>query len=165
MLNLLSLLSFMFGSSKKKENNSASSTFNTAPNTRNTAGNAGSNMNRIGRGTVIEGDIDAEGSIRIDGIIKGNLNCKARVIIGAEGKIEGTVTCQEMEVIGKFNGTLDVKDTLTLRNTADVDGTITYNKLVVDNGASLTGTTIRRSTTKKLDTKPKVEQQTAKKAV
>ncbi len=157
MLNLLSLLNFMFGGNKKKEKQNTNSSFSTpAPNNRNTSGST-SNMNRIGKGTTIEGDIDAEGSIRIEGRIKGNLNCKARVIIGETGVIEGTVTCQEMEVMGKFNGTLDVKDTLILRSTAKVEGTTTYNKLMVDSGAVLSGTAIHRATTQKMNVSNKTK--------
>ena len=45
----------------------------------------------IGAGTTINGDIESSGDIRIDGTLIGNLIGKAKVLIGAEGYVEGAV--------------------------------------------------------------------------
>ena len=43
----------------------------------------------IGAGTTITGDLESNGDIRIDGILKGNLKGKAKIIVGAEWRSRG----------------------------------------------------------------------------
>ena len=42
----------------------------------------------------MKGDITSNGDLRIDGILIGNINCTAKVIIGANGVVEGEVICK-----------------------------------------------------------------------
>ncbi|HNU89707.1 MAG TPA: polymer-forming cytoskeletal protein, partial [Ferruginibacter sp.] len=41
----------------------------------------------VGAGTTITGNIESHGDIRIDGVLKGNLKAKAKVIIGTDGVV------------------------------------------------------------------------------
>ena len=58
-------------------------------------------INIIGTGTVITGNIECAGDIRIDGILKGDLFCNAKVLIGAEAVIEGNVTGRTGNILGR----------------------------------------------------------------
>ena len=57
-------------------------------------------INRIVEGTSIEGEIKCESNIRIDGSFVGNLSTKGRLVVGPNGRIEGTVNCQNAEIEG-----------------------------------------------------------------
>ena len=46
-------------------------------------------INLIGNGTVIKGDIIANGDIRIDGTLHGSLNTKGKMVIGPSGSVKG----------------------------------------------------------------------------
>ncbi len=92
-------------------------------------------LNALVKGTSIEGTVKCESDIRIDGTIKGDLICKAKVIIGATGFVEGEITCQNAVVEGKIKGVLTVTDLLNIRETAEIDGTISTGKLIVQSGA------------------------------
>jgi cytoskeletal protein CcmA (bactofilin family) len=94
----------------------------------------GHSLNSISQGTVVEGTINAKNDIRIDGTIKGKLDCAAKVIIGPTGFIEGEVSCDNAVIEGKFSGTLRVREMLNLRETAVVDGDISTGKLTVQPG-------------------------------
>lgn len=120
----------MFGSDKKDK---------TMSKTSNTTG-GGPSLNAFATGTRMEGKINASSDIRIDGYLKGELVCEAKVIIGPQGSIEGSVKCQQAVIEGKFNGTLDVKELLHIRESANVNGDVTYGKLVVQAGAVISGT-------------------------
>ncbi len=102
-----------------------------AKNTINTASNA---LNSLVKGTEIEGTVKAESDIRIDGTIKGNLDCAAKVIIGPTGYVEGHVNCENAIIEGQFEGILNVKELLNVRNTAKINGEISTNKLIVEAG-------------------------------
>lgn len=92
-------------------------------------------LNALVKGTSIEGTVKCESDIRIDGTIKGDLICKAKVIIGPTGFVEGEITCQNAVVEGKIKGVLTVTDLLNIRETAEIDGTISTGKLIVQSGA------------------------------
>lgn len=92
-------------------------------------------INTLVKGTVIEGNVRCESDLRVDGTIKGKLVCQAKVIIGPTGSIEGEIRCQNAVIEGKFNGILHVSELLNVRETAEVDGEITTNKLLVQSGA------------------------------
>ena len=96
-------------------------------------------MNQFGNGTVINGDVSTEGDIRIDGKVTGNVNCKAKVVIGTTGVIEGDIVCQNAYIDGKVNGTIEVSELLILSKTATVNGDIKIKKLVVEEGAKFNG--------------------------
>lgn len=100
----------------------------------------GHSLNSIVQGTHIEGTVKADSDIRIDGSIKGNLNCDAKVIIGPTGKIVGEVRCQNAVIEGRFEGTISVKELLNVRETASLQGEITCGKLIVQPGGVMDGT-------------------------
>jgi cytoskeletal protein CcmA (bactofilin family) len=120
----------MFGSSKKKTEETSSST-----GSRPTLPSGDNALNSLVRGTVTEGNVIAESDIRVDGIIKGNLRCAARVIIGPSGFVDGEINCQNAMIEGKFNGVLRVAELLNVKETADITGDVTTGKLTISAGA------------------------------
>lgn len=92
-------------------------------------------LNSLVKETRIEGKISSESDIRIDGFLKGTLDCKAKVIVGPTGHISGEVTCQNAVIEGKFDGIITVGDVLNVRETAHVTGEVTTQKLIVQSGA------------------------------
>ena len=92
-------------------------------------------LNALAKGTVVEGSIRCDSDLRVDGTIKGKLNCQAKVIIGPTGVIEGEIRCQNAVIEGRFKGNLHVSELLNVRETAEVDGEISTNKLLVQSGA------------------------------
>ncbi|MEM1214974.1 MAG: polymer-forming cytoskeletal protein [Bacteroidota bacterium] len=103
------------------------------------SGAGGHSLNSIVQGTEIEGTVKANSDIRIDGAINGKLFCDAKVIIGPTGKITGEIRCENAVVEGSFDGNLQVKETLNIRETAKVNGDISVGKLIVQPGGHLDG--------------------------
>lgn len=121
----------MFGS-KKPESTTTAATTVAAKTTATESSNA---LNSLVKGTVVEGTITSENDIRVDGIIKGSLICKAKVIVGPTGFIEGEVKCQNAMIEGKISGKLRVVELLSVKETAEVVGDVTTGKLLVQPGA------------------------------
>jgi cytoskeletal protein CcmA (bactofilin family) len=119
----------MFGSKKTTETSSI--------NTANAISAAG--LNSLVKGTSVEGTVSSESDIRIDGVIKGTLTCKAKVIIGPTGVIEGEIRCVNAVIEGKFHGNIHVEDLLHVREAAEVTGDVYTNKLTVQAGANFNG--------------------------
>jgi cytoskeletal protein CcmA (bactofilin family) len=121
----------MFGSNNNKETMSK--------NSRNGI-ETSSHVNMISTGTVIQGEINSEGDVRIDGVVKGRINTKAKVVLGKTGRVEGNIECQNGDISGKIEGRIAVKDLLFLKSSGKIEGEILTAKLVVESGATFDGT-------------------------
>jgi cytoskeletal protein CcmA (bactofilin family) len=97
----------------------------------------GTGQNRINEGTKLIGDIHSKGFFRIDGHIEGNVNTPSKVVLGKTGFIKGTLTCENADIEGKFEGNLDVSGTLSLKSTAHIEGEVITGKLAVEPGATI----------------------------
>lgn len=95
--------------------------------------------NIIAKGTLICGDMETFGNVRIDGKIRGNLKCKAKVALGEGSFLEGNIMAQNAEIQGEVHGTITVAEVLVLKDGAVVHGDIITNRLVVESGAIFNG--------------------------
>jgi len=91
--------------------------------------------NSLVQGTNIEGTVQAEKDIRIDGTMKGTLICKGKLIIGPTGTIIGDVQCENAVIEGRFEGILSVGEVLHVKETAKIEGDISTQKLIVQPGS------------------------------
>ncbi|WP_303687624.1 polymer-forming cytoskeletal protein [Nonlabens dokdonensis] len=112
---------------------------------------SGKSQNRISQGTVVTGDIVSNGGFRIDGTVNGTLKTAAKVVIGKEGKLEGTLECNNADVEGIVSGKLIVDGILTLKSTAKINGEVVTQKLAVDPGASFNATCKMESGVKSIE--------------
>ncbi len=131
--------------------------------TRNGSGGLSPAVNLINKGTQIEGQIAADGDIRIDGSLKGTVQSKSKVVIGSSGLVNGKVICRNADVLGKVEGTVEVADTLYLKSTARIEGDIITSKLVIEAGAMFNGNCNMGAKEKSLN-EPKIEVATRKEA-
>ena len=93
----------------------------------------------IGNGTQIIGDLMCIADIRLDGTIKGNTESKSKLVIGATGALHGNAVAQSADISGIIEGNLIIAETLFLKATAKINGDITTNKLIIENGAIFNG--------------------------
>jgi cytoskeletal protein CcmA (bactofilin family) len=99
----------------------------------------GNSATLISAGTTLNGDVASENDLRIDGTVKGNVICSAKVIIGTSGLVEGNVTGMQADVSGKVIGNIEVKELLQLREESNVEGNIMAGKLQIEPTAIFNG--------------------------
>ncbi|MBK7232509.1 MAG: polymer-forming cytoskeletal protein [Saprospiraceae bacterium] len=116
----------MFGSSKPSEKDTSKTPVG--------PGSQGA-LNSLVAGTLVEGTVQADSDIRVDGTLRGTLVCKGKVIIGPKGQIEGEIKAQNAVIEGMFKGTIQIEDLLHVKETAHVEGEINTDKLSVNPGA------------------------------
>lgn len=93
----------------------------------------------ISAGTTLEGDLTSNGDIRIDGTLNGNINCTAKVVIGANGTVNGDISGFNADIMGSVTGTIRVKELLQLKGGSSTNGNIYANKLQIEPSASFNG--------------------------
>ena len=98
-----------------------------------------SSSNNIGKGTTLDGNLEAYGNIRVEGRVLGNVKTKSKVALGHSSHVEGNILAQNAEVEGEVKGTLETTELLVLKSTAVVHGDIITNKLMVEAGAKFNG--------------------------
>ena len=85
----------------------------------------------------ITGEVSSTGTIEVLGEIEGNLTARG-LIVGAEGKMNGTVSAEMVEVKGKLDGRVTTQS-FALRSTAEVAADVAYTTLVIESGAQIAG--------------------------
>ena len=91
-------------------------------------------------GTAIKGNIHAEEDLRIDGKVEGIIECAGKVVTGPQADIKGEINCENADLMGKVNGTLVVKGTLSLKASVIFTGEVLVGSLEIEPGASFNGT-------------------------
>ncbi len=111
---------------------------------KNTANNDGpiQAINIISEGTKIKGDVIAAGDIRIDGELLGNINAKGKLVIGPKGRIEGQITCSNIEISGYTKGKITGSELITMKSTSQIIGDIIAGKLSIEPGAMFSGSCV-----------------------
>ena len=85
----------------------------------------------------ITGDLVSAGDIHVEGVIHGNITCRALTLTG-QPVIQGSVEAETVHVSGTFDGTVQAKK-VALTKTARMTGEIYYETLVIEPGALFEG--------------------------
>lgn len=106
--------------------------------------------NRIVEGTVIKGDIVSQADFRLDGELIGNFQSTGKLVIGPSGSVVGEVICNNADIEGKYDGTMQVMELLNVKVKARIHGQVTVGKLSVEPGADFSATCTMKPNVKKL---------------
>lgn len=93
----------------------------------------------LGESSKITGDIEALGTIIVDGTVFGHIMGE-KVILGRKAYVKGNIAANGIIVGGKIDGFLKGKDRVELKATAQVLGDIYTSRLSVVEGAVFHGT-------------------------
>jgi cytoskeletal protein CcmA (bactofilin family) len=94
---------------------------------------------RLGEDTEIKGNITGSEDILINGEITGDIDVKAMVYVGENGKIKGTIKANDVVVEGKIEGSLIVQNKIELTESAHINADMECGKLAVTDGAFYEG--------------------------
>ncbi|MBS1127120.1 MAG: bactofilin [Nitrospirae bacterium] len=112
----------------------------------------------IGSNSVFKGDIDSKGTLRVDGVVLGNISADW-LIVGEKAHITGDISARGIVIGGKIDGNVKAKEIVEIKNKGHINGEITSKKLIVAEGGIFEG----RSTMPREDSKV-IELQTAEKS-
>jgi cytoskeletal protein CcmA (bactofilin family) len=96
-------------------------------------------INVISKETKIVGNINAEGNIRIEGLVDGSVCSQSKIIMGESAGVQGDIKSLEAEISGHVKGDVFCGQLLILKKSAVIDGNITTPKIVIENGAMFNG--------------------------
>lgn len=107
----------------------------------------------IGAGTVVAGDINFTGGLRIDGEVKGNVRGAdgkpTALVISEHARVEGEVAVSHLVINGTVMGPVRASEFLELRSKARVTGDLEYGTIEIHLGAVVEGRLVRQETVAK----------------
>lgn len=106
------------------------------------ANNAAKSSKRIltvGNDILLKGEIATCDRLVIEGAVDATLKDVHTVEIAETGSFKGTAEIEDAEISGIFEGTLVVRNRLTIYATGKVRGKISYGEVEIERGGQLTG--------------------------
>jgi cytoskeletal protein CcmA (bactofilin family) len=95
----------------------------------------------LGTDTNIEGTIDFQGTIRLDGNVKGKIiSTHGTVIIGQGAFIEADIHVEKAIIMGDVKGSVDATEKIEVFSPGSVEGNIRAPIISIDTGVKFTGT-------------------------
>ncbi|MFW5887409.1 MAG: bactofilin family protein [Bacteriovoracia bacterium] len=92
----------------------------------------------IGADNYLTGEFHFTGHINIAAVMEGTLIVKdGEIILGSQADYKGSIECQDIEIFGKFKGTLKARNKVIIRSSAQVEGEIEASSMAVYPGAKL----------------------------
>lgn len=100
----------------------------------------GVELSIIAPGTRIVGDLDSEGTVRIEGRVEGTVRAGTAIVIGRSAVVDGDVRTRDAVIAGTVVGTVVAESRLELQSDSSVQGDVFARRLRLEEGAALNGT-------------------------
>jgi cytoskeletal protein CcmA (bactofilin family) len=88
---------------------------------------------------TIVGDLESEGTVRIEGRVRGVVRAGAQIIVAPGAVVEGDLHAREAVIAGEVHGAICASERVELQATAAVTGDITTQRIVVLEGGRVSG--------------------------
>lgn len=109
----------------------------------------------VGGNSRFRGDITTKGTLRIDGVLEGNVDADW-LVLGEKALLKGNVIARGVIVGGKIDGTVTAREVIEIRSKGQIVGDIATVKLSVMEGGLLQGrSAMEREGAKVVELQPK----------
>lgn len=94
----------------------------------------------LGPESRFQGTLSFEGTVRIDGNFKGDINTGDVLVVGQGALVEAEIKCGSIVINGEVRGNITAKTAVEIHAPGKVRGNITTPVLVIDRGVIFEGT-------------------------
>jgi cytoskeletal protein CcmA (bactofilin family) len=97
-------------------------------------------MTHIGKFFVFEGELSSDEDLYFDGTLKGQLYLDhATLILGEAARVDADIRAKQVIVQGTVRGSIAAGDRIELAATANVNGSLSAQRVVIADGARFNG--------------------------
>lgn len=93
----------------------------------------------IGEGSTFEGRIRSEASLRVEGIIIGDIECVGDVTVGEHGNARSNITARNVTIAGMVQGNVSTRGLLTITASGQLFGNTLSQTLLISEGGVFQG--------------------------
>ena len=91
----------------------------------------------VGEGIDFSGEVNTEGNIHVDGIMRGTIKAQ-EVVVGPKGDFDGEIIADILIVNGNIKGKFNIKN-LQVRKNGVLQGKIKYEVIIIEAGGKVLG--------------------------
>ena len=102
-------------------------------NKRKNKNNSGAVETVLGEATEFEGIISCEGSMKVEGNLKGDIKVADSIVVGPKGSVTGDISAGEVIIFGKVTGKIDA-GALEIKSTGEITGEVLVETLITEAG-------------------------------
>lgn len=99
----------------------------------------GHDATHIANGTKVVGEISGQAQLVIDGVVDGSIQLQSEVVIGGQGRVEGSVHAESVQVGGKVQGNIRGVKKVEVLTSGRLEGDVTSPRVVIADGAFFKG--------------------------
>jgi cytoskeletal protein CcmA (bactofilin family) len=93
----------------------------------------------LGAGTHYEGKLNFQGSVRIDGEFRGEIQSEGTLVVGSDARIIGKIEVGQVILSGRVEGEITASGKVVLHKQAVFTGKLKTPVLIIEEGAQLEG--------------------------
>ncbi len=93
----------------------------------------------VGLGSTFEGNIKSSAGVRVEGFIRGDIECSGDAAIGESAEVRSTILCRNATVAGSVYGNLDAEGLVRVLPNGKVFGDISCAAIIIEEGGFLQG--------------------------
>ncbi len=102
----------------------------------------------LGFGSRIEGTVEFQGTIRLDGQVNGKISSKGgTLIVGERAVIEADIIVDTIIIMGEVSGTIDAKERIEVHPPGRLSGDIQAGVISIEPGGFFNGKCVMKSKT------------------
>lgn len=88
---------------------------------------------------LVEGDVETDGTLRVDGNMRGNVRRADVVVVATGASITGSVSAREVIIGGTINGNVTAVERIELQESGTVSGDIEAAAVNIQEGGKVDG--------------------------
>lgn len=111
----------------------------------------------LGSGTVLNGNLQVKGALRVDGKAEGNIEAAGDVVIGEGSVVDSSVRGRNVKVAGLVRGNISATGVLEIASSGKVFGDVSVSKLSISDGAVFQGNCDMNAQSDRADDKAKTK--------
>ena len=100
----------------------------------------------IGVNSILQGDLEFSGGLRVDGHIKGHITAldsnNGTLVLSEAGQVEGNINVPHVIINGKVKGNINSSGHVELQSRCEVYGDVHYKAVEMELGASINGSLV-----------------------
>lgn len=94
----------------------------------------------IGKSVIIKGELSGSEDLYLDGEVEGNIDLhNHNLVIGPNGRVRANVQAKDVVIHGKVDGNVTGVDKVELKKSAQLNGDINTQRIVIEDGAFFKG--------------------------
>ena len=94
----------------------------------------------VASGLRVEGELDTNGVVKVEGTIVGRVRAERQVLVAKGGLVDGDILTREAIIGGEVKGAIFADERVEIQTNSSINGDITTQRIVVQEGGEINGT-------------------------